>query len=699
MASKENIDSEEHQEPESAAGDDAVSSQETPTQNVDTNKPVKIDSESKSLEIQDASLESAAKNDDHPETNETAPTPENPSEIAPSDEPSAERSEDAGEAEQQTDDRKAAQVSQNHDQHNFEGAGQVDDTSAGEPADPQLAKDVQEPKVAAAERGHENTEMDSSAAADKEPLADENESEAENTDGNAGKASTANAKTDRTVEAGPSEPDEDDQQQEPAQIESNQEENDKADPNAETDDDETNPLATDDQKTDPQEVSADDDVEAQTTAKADTDDDAADPPQPDASKIDAEKVSAEDVIADKPYETSGPKKSGLKIAVSAILIVAVFYGFFIFENKSKVRTPKKAKPQTSQNQALPSKAHRKQIVDIRSAKTPGLYDGQINEISALRDTLLKKQAEVLALKQNYQRGIDELENEIFDELRKADLQTFSQATENKRVLFRLKTIQRRQAYIRQLEAPYAWVSNACEQLLYLKRRVTMDLQVSEVASGIDMNRHARQMQAALQKYRPTADKLAVDPKPTPQEALETIWQRIQNKQDQLSPGRAQSINQIISEQICRGDFNGLSELSEISVETAKCIIQMQASDLFLNRITEISPGAARQLCQWDGNWIGLNGLKALSPRVAHYLFQWGGNWISLNGLSEFPSEIGEALLNWEGKQLELMGLQYTGDSPARIGLAYLARWEQSGGKLFVPPGLREKIDALHRQPG
>lgn len=95
----------------------------------------------------------------------------------------------------------------------------------------------------------------------------------------------------------------------------------------------------------------------------------------------------------------------------------------------------------------------------------------------------------------------------------------------------------------------------------------------------------------------------------------------------------------------------------------------------------------------------MNGIRVLSPRVAHYLFQWDGHWISLNGLAEFPAEIGEALLRWQGRQLELMGLLDSADVHAQIGIEYLAEWERSGGKLFVPENIRKKIDALHQQSG
>jgi hypothetical protein len=220
----------------------------------------------------------------------------------------------------------------------------------------------------------------------------------------------------------------------------------------------------------------------------------------------------------------------------------------------------------------------------------------------------------------------------------------------------------------------------------------VDLQVAEIASGIDMSMHLRHMNSAIEKYRPTADRLAVDMKDAPLESLEEIWEQIQSRNLQALNGRDDSKNKVISEEVCSGTFKRVTELSEISVEAAKCIAAMPGSDLFLNDLNAISPRAAKYLFQWKGSWLCLNGFKALSPRVANYLFQWDGGWISLNGLTEFPTEIGEVLLQWQGKQLELMGLRYTNSSFANIGIEYLARWERSGGKLFVPKEVRDKID-------
>lgn len=404
-----------------------------------------------------------------------------------------------------------------------------------------------------------------------------------------------------------------------------------------------------------------------------------------------------DLAQGTDVETPAGKISTLKVTVSAIIITAVFSGFFFFDNNSKIKaTSQKASETSEKREFSKNRVNQKKMIKPLTPETSSIYDAKIEEVTALRDSLLFKQEEVMRLKNQYQEGIEELEKEISDELQKGESNTFLQAMENNSIAFTLRTIQRRQAYIQQLERPSKWIYQACEELLYIKRRTLMDLQVAEIAGGIDMNKHVQDINAAVRKYQPAADKLAPEMTNTQLEPLEVIWERIQEKTQQYASVRAHSKNQIISEQICTGNFNRLTELSELSDETARCITEMQASDLFLNGLSEISPGAAKQLFHWKGSWICLNGVRALSPRTARYLFQWNGNWMSLNGLTEFPAEIGEILLQWDGRQLELMGLQYREDFPARIALEYLARWESAGRKLFVPQSVRKKIDEMHR---
>ncbi len=442
---------------------------------------------------------------------------------------------------------------------------------------------------------------------------------------------------------------------------------------------------------------ADEEIDEGQENKGDTENDAQTAPAQNEPEITDGEKNKDDVAEQKTIVTPSGKNSALNVAVWAVLIAAAFSGFFVFGNKSKVKaTSQKALNAAEKKKISPNRHKNAKISKPATPIINSIYNAKIEELNALRDTLLLKQKEVMRLKKRYQEGVEELENEISDELQKGKSYTFLQALEDSAIAFTLRTIQRRQAYIQQLEGPSSWIHQACEELLYIKRQTMIDLQVAEIAGGIDMNKHLRHINAAVRKYQPTPDKLAPDMTNAKLEPLETIWKRIHGKTERYASIRAHSRNQIISEQICTGIFNRLSEISEVSPKTAKCITEMQASDLFLNDLTEISPAAARQLFQWKGNWVCLNGVRALSPRAAHYLFQWDGDLISLNGLTEFPAEIGEKLLQWEGHQLELMGLQYAEDFPSRIALEYLARWEQAGGKLFVPKEIRKKIDEVYR---
>ena len=430
---------------------------------------------------------------------------------------------------------------------------------------------------------------------------------------------------------------------------------------------------------------------------ASTEDKQNDPLESDAEKDppEGDPIDAETETEDLPDLAPQKKIPFAKAALITILVAAAISGFFIFDNKSNIKSDKK----TDLKEATQPPSQKASQKNMRAAIQPDdpnyIYYAKIDEISSLREALLFKNEEISELKKHYHLGIDELEKEILDELQDSDNITFYQAIENKRIEFALRTIQRRLAYIRQLDQPADWTFQAAEDLLYIKRKALMDIQVTEVASGVDMNTHLRHMNTALNKYRPTADKLAIDMKDASSESLQSIWQQIQNRRLAYSSQRVHSKNQVILEQICAGNFSRLAELSEVSVDSAKCIVEMQGTDLFLNGLTDISPSAARHLFQWKGNWICLNGFRAITPRVAAYLFTWKGHWISLNGLTDFPPEIGNLLLQWEGSQLELMGLRYTDSLAAKSGIKLLAQWERSGGRLFVPKTIRKKIDEIN----
>ena len=208
---------------------------------------------------------------------------------------------------------------------------------------------------------------------------------------------------------------------------------------------------------------------------------------------------------------------------------------------------------------------------------------------------------------------------------------------------------------------------------------------------------AANISAAVNQYRPSADKLAVNLQEDILTPLEIIWQQTSIKKSKTGTIEQLALNtkdDQIAAEICAGNLGRMAELTRISADTARCLSRMKGSDLFLNAVTQLLPDAAKELFQWQGNWICLNGVKELSPAVARYLFKWGGNWISLNGLTEFQPELAEYLLKWEGQQLELMGLKYNKTEPEQKTLKYLALWETTGGKLFVSDKIRKEMGRI-----
>ena len=392
---------------------------------------------------------------------------------------------------------------------------------------------------------------------------------------------------------------------------------------------------------------------------------------------------------------SKKKKGNLnKLALSVIFIcsltiILLAYSdqFSFFQKKTTQQTvvPSVAPDQA---QAVEPEAKPERI----DAYTP--YRTKLREAAALRESILMKRREIQGLKDHYQKGIEKLENDILVEVLDYNLKDYEKAIKNKRVELSMQTIQRRQAYIDKLDDPMEWLEQGSEELLYLKRKAAFDLQLITIVGGIDMKMHMRHINAAIQKYQLTADNLAITPDTTQMQPLGKIWARLYLKTENNPALRTELTNWYIQQEICSGDLSRIGELSHISIETARCVSQIEASDLILNNITELSPSVTRYLCQWDGKWLCLNGVTVLSPTVANYLFQWNGEWISLNGVSEFTPELAKYLVQWQGKQLELMGLDEANKLPDQATLTYFVQWEKGGGKLFVPPNIRNLMNQL-----
>ena len=164
------------------------------------------------------------------------------------------------------------------------------------------------------------------------------------------------------------------------------------------------------------------------------------------------------------------------------------------------------------------------IVPDKSSK----FKAAIGDAAGLINELVQKKREIKELIEHYQTGINDLEDQILQDAQEKKIASYTRAAINKRVELKLRTIQRRRHYIRQLENTKNWIKSASEELLYLKRKAQFDLPLIDIVSGIDIGRHMKHLSAAIQRYRPTAENITKDPPDPNFPPLETIWSRIVN---------------------------------------------------------------------------------------------------------------------------------------------------------------------------
>jgi hypothetical protein len=388
------------------------------------------------------------------------------------------------------------------------------------------------------------------------------------------------------------------------------------------------------------------------------------------------------------------RRNTSKLAFSVVLIAAGIVVLLSHSNQWSLQWKREIQPAPVQEKKAVSITPPVSTNKSMQADPHADYRTRLSEIGKLRESLILKNREIRTLKEHYAKGIEKLEKDILQEILSDKVQNYQQALQNKRIELGLQTIQRRLGYIKKLDDPIHWLEQGSEELLYIKRKTNFDLQLIEIASGIDMDLHMRHINAAIRKYRLTADNLAINTEGLKLEPLENIFKRLYSKTVNAPHLQAELDNWYIQQEICSGDLSRVGELSDISIDAAKCMSETKISDLFLNNITELSPRVTKYLCQWDGKWLCLNGVEVLSPSVAEYLFQWKGEWISLNGLTDFPPELAKYLIQWKGKQLELMGLNLKEQKTQQLSLKYMVEWEKAGGKLFVPEPIRNMMKQL-----
>jgi soluble lytic murein transglycosylase-like protein len=183
------------------------------------------------------------------------------------------------------------------------------------------------------------------------------------------------------------------------------------------------------------------------------------------------------------------------------------------------------------------------------------FEAVLDEAAGILVELAGKKNEISELIRYYQIGINELEKQIVQEMQKKQITSYSRGVRIKRVELGLRTIQRRRVYIRKLKKSNLWVKSGSEKLLYLKRKIQFDIQLIDIAGGINLGRHMKQLNAAILKYRPTAEKLATKLPDADILPLETIWSRIIKPKANTAQTPVGTADQGLLKQIIDSDFS------------------------------------------------------------------------------------------------------------------------------------------------
>ena len=256
--------------------------------------------------------------------------------------------------------------------------------------------------------------------------------------------------------------------------------------------------------------------------------------------IRSDQVEPDDTKANGTQRTV--KRSNFsKLAFSITLMFVVIVVIFAYAKPWRHRLKKEPQPLSPQTEVQTPEeitvAPATKETEPEQNDPYQTYRARLRDVIRLRETLLLKKHEIGELKKHYRTGIKTLENEILQETLRNNIHTFQGALKNKRIELKIRAIQRRLVYIDKLDRPLKWIEQGSEELLYLKRKVDFDLLMVEIASGIDMNMHMRHINAALQKYRLTADNLAIDTEGAELLSLETLWKRLYLKTKNRIPNK------------------------------------------------------------------------------------------------------------------------------------------------------------------
>ncbi|MBI5894968.1 MAG: hypothetical protein HZB24_02810, partial [Desulfobacterales bacterium] len=413
-------------------------------------------------------------------------------------------------------------------------------------------------------------------------------------------------------------------------------------------------------------------------------------------------------------QKGGRRKVLTAVAVVMGLVVIGIGGYWGYRHQGlQAPVPVKAAPDSpvTVEQANPAETHTSpdhavasQPVAVAPSGTPGLrvvetparpvkntsvatpdmmLSAAKSDLVSARQQLQTKISDIQQLKSYYGRGIEEETQKIEDALKSGLIPSFDAALADKKIELGMRAIQRRHTYMAKLDNPLTQLASMSEQLLYMERRARIYDVLQAGITGLPIEAFKKEVDETIGQYLEFNTQISIDRVELQPPTLETIWAQIESGLKQKANLLAQRapLNQAISAEICKGNYERKYLLGALSAETAHCLVKWNGKDLYLNGLTELTPEVAEILVQWPGEWISLNGLRQLNAESAKYLSRWPGKRISLNGLSELSPEATAYLSQWKGSQLEMVGLQSIGS------------WENYGTRLYLSEKLRRQLEA------
>jgi len=392
-----------------------------------------------------------------------------------------------------------------------------------------------------------------------------------------------------------------------------------------------------------------------------------------------------------PREASKPsKKRWKRIVLGASAVVLLFVGLAGYrywprqpatEGEPKAVSSESAAQETAaQPETTPASQPQEPVPQDQHASDRSRLKTAGENLDRLRNRLLSKKAEIEELRTYYQAGIDAEINGIIELLETKNKKSAAMA--DPRIALGLSAIQRRDTYIRKLVAPVDELTWHSEELLYFSRKAELLELMAAKTSDIDIDGFVRQSRERIEKHSRAMADLNIDDVPVSPLSTEAIWnditRRLPEKSSKAGRAEPKTDNDLISEQICNGNYSQKLKLTVLTPKTARCLAQWKGKDLFLNELKVLKPEAARQLAAWKGEWLGLNGLEELSPEAAAYLSRWKGKGLSLNGLSRLSPRVVANLSEWQGDQIEL------------VNVKHMAHWENPKTRLLLSEEMNRK---------